>query len=137
MHFNKRPWILTALALTACSATPPTVPSDDPAIGSYVLQSVANQRVPVRRSSTTVITDGTLFLSGDGTYSSAVHQEVTENGSTTVSVIGLPSGSWARLSDRTLRLTPIVGSELALTGFIELPGLYFTLDGVLYVYVKK
>lgn len=129
--------ILVTVGAASCSSAPPTQPTTDAAIGTYILKTVNSVVMPVQKTPTTMITDGTIFISSDGTYSSTVHQTVTQNGTSTTSVIGLASGSWARLSDRTLRLTPVAGPELEVIGVVELPALYFTTDGVLYAYVKQ
>jgi len=127
--------VITAIA--GCSASPPTDPSNDAAIGRYVLKLVASRNIPYTRSSGEVITDGVIFLSGDGTYSSAVHQTRTHNGSTVVETIGLPQGSWSRVSPGLLRLTPINGDELAVDGVITLPSLNFRYANLDWGYVKQ
>lgn len=129
--------VFAGASIAGCSASGVTQPSTDPAIGTYALKTVNSVVVPVQESPTTVVTDGTIFISRDGTYSSVVHQTVTQNGTSTTTTIGLASGGWARLSDRTLRLTPVSGPELEVVGYIELPSLYFTTDGVQYAYVKQ
>jgi len=129
--------ILGIVGAASCSDAPITQPTPDAAIGTYALKTVNSVVMPVQKSPTTVITDGTIFISSDGTYSSIVHQTVTQNGTSTTTVIGLASGAWSRLSDRTIRLIPVSGPELEVVGVVELPALYFTTDGVLYAYVKQ
>ena len=123
--------------VAGCSESPSTPPSNDAAIGRYVLKIISGRSVPYTRPGGEVITDGTIFLSGDGTYSSAVHQTVMQNGSPVVQIIGLPEGSWSRLNQRFIRLTPIKGDELAVDADLTLPSLNFKYTNADWGYVKQ
>jgi hypothetical protein len=137
MLFRKIVALVFLATLAGCSDSPPTQPSDDVAIGRYVLKIISGRTLPYTRPGGEVVTDGTLFLSGDGTYSSAVHQTVTVNGSPVVQVIGLPEGSWSRISTRVIRLTPIKGDELAVEATLTLPSLNFRYTNADWGYVKQ
>jgi hypothetical protein len=136
MRFRSALLVLASALLASCSSSPTTDATPDPAVGRYLLVQVDSKNVPVTRSSTTVITDGTLFLSNDGTYSSAVHQSVTQNGTTSVTTIGLQSGTWSRLNDATLRLVPFSGVDTGIDASAIMPDLYFYLNGTRYGYRK-
>ena len=124
-------------AIGGCSASPPTDPSNDAAIGRYALKIVSGRIVPFTTPGGAVITDGVIYLSSDGTYSSAAHQATTHNGATVVETIGLPRGSWSRVTATLIRLTPVNGDELAVDAIITLPSLNFRYSNSDWGYVKQ
>jgi hypothetical protein len=131
--------LLFAILLVSpgCSDSPATPPSNDDAIGRYVLKIISGRTLPYARSADVVITDGTIFLSGDGTYSSAVHQTVTQNGTSVVQTVGLPEGSWSRLNNKFIRLTPVKGDELSVEAQLIIPSLNFKYTDTDWGYVKQ
>jgi hypothetical protein len=59
------------------------------------------------------------------------------SGTAVVETIGLPRGSWSRVSKTLIRLTPINGDELAVDGVITLPSLNFRYANTDWGYVKQ
>ena len=130
-------YIMLVAAIGGCSESPTVQPSNDAAIGRYVLKIISGKTLPYTRSPGVVITDGTIFLSGDGTYTSAVHQVVTENGNPVIQTIGLPEGAWSRLDNSAIRLIPVKGDELSVDAQLLIPSLNFKYTDADWGYVKQ